>query len=67
MRIYFFAYCFANEEYLWFHDFVWTQDVDHNDDRIYVGKYHDIDGKIRMDLAYIGILALGTVMELFRL
>ena len=41
----FFAYCFANEEYLWFHDFVWTQDVDHNDDRIYVGKYHDIDGK----------------------
>lgn len=41
----FFAYCFANEEYLWFHDFVWTQDVDHNNDRIYVGKYHDIDGK----------------------
>lgn len=40
----FFAYYFAKGEYLWWHDFVWCQDTDHNDDRIYVGKYHDIDG-----------------------
>lgn len=29
---------------LWLHDFVWCSDVDHNGDRIYVGKYHDVDG-----------------------
>lgn len=29
---------------LWYHDFVWCRDTDHNGDRIYVGKYHDIDG-----------------------
>lgn len=29
---------------LWCHDFVWCCDTDHNGDRIYVGKYHDIDG-----------------------
>ena len=29
---------------LWYHDFVWCSDTDHNGDRIYVGKYHDIDG-----------------------
>ena len=29
---------------LWYHDFVWCNDVDHNGDRIYVGKYHDVDG-----------------------
>ncbi len=29
---------------LWYHDFVWCSDVDHNGDRVYVGKYHDIDG-----------------------
>ena len=29
---------------LWVHDFVWCCDKDHNGDRIYVGKYHDIDG-----------------------
>ena len=29
---------------LWEHDFVWCSDTDHNGDRIYVGKYHDIDG-----------------------
>lgn len=40
----FFAYFFAHKEYLWWHDFVWCSDVDHNGDRIYVGKYHDIDG-----------------------
>lgn len=29
---------------LWYHDFVWCSDLDHNGDRIYVGKYHDADG-----------------------
>lgn len=29
---------------LWYHDFVWCGDTDHNGDRIYVGKYHDVDG-----------------------
>ena len=29
---------------LWEHDFVWCNDLDHNGDRIYVGKYHDVDG-----------------------
>lgn len=40
----FFAYYYARREYLWLHDFVWCSDTDHNGDRIYVGKYHDIDG-----------------------
>lgn len=40
----FLAYYYLNNEFLWYHDFVWCQDVDHNGDRIYVGKYHDIDG-----------------------
>ena len=29
---------------LWYHDFVWCRDIDHNGDRIYVGKYNDVDG-----------------------
>lgn len=29
---------------LWYHDFIWCCDTDHNGDRIYVGKYHDVDG-----------------------
>ena len=29
---------------LWYHDFVWCKDFDHNGDRIYVGKYNDVDG-----------------------
>lgn len=40
----FFAYYYARNEYLWWHDFVWCRDTDHNGDRIYVGKYHDVDG-----------------------
>lgn len=40
----FFVIWFAKSEKLWYHDFVWCSDVDHNGDRIYVGKYHDIDG-----------------------
>lgn len=40
----FFAYWFCYDEKLWYHDFVWCSDTDHNGDRIYVGKYHDVDG-----------------------
>lgn len=40
----FFINCFCTGEYLWEHDFVWCDDTDHNGDRIYVGKYHDITG-----------------------
>ncbi len=40
----FFAFFLACGQYLWYHDFVWCSDTDHNGDRIYVGKYHDIDG-----------------------
>ena len=29
---------------LWKYDFVWCRDTDHNGDRIYVGKYTDVDG-----------------------
>lgn len=39
----FFAYYYANKEFLWVHDFIWCSDFDHNGDRIYVGKYYDID------------------------
>ena len=40
----FFVYWFCYDEKLWYHDFVWCSDTDHNGDRIYVGKYHDVDG-----------------------
>jgi hypothetical protein len=40
----FFVWYFLRKECLWEHDFVWCSDTDHNGDRIYVGKYHDIDG-----------------------
>ncbi|GAP72149.1 hypothetical protein SAMD00024442_25_38 [Candidatus Symbiothrix dinenymphae] len=40
----FFAYWFCTKETLWQYDFVWCNCTDHNGDRIYVGKYHDIDG-----------------------
>lgn len=40
----FFAYYFQTGAYLWYHDFVWCCDTDHNGDRIYVGKYHDVEG-----------------------
>lgn len=39
----FFAYWSAYNKILWKYDFVWCQDTDHNGDRIYVGKYCDID------------------------
>jgi hypothetical protein len=40
----FFAWWFHAKEALWRRDFVWCSDADHNGDRIYVGKYHDVDG-----------------------
>ena len=40
----FFACWFCYDGRLWYHDFVWCCDTDHNGDRIYVGKYHDVDG-----------------------
>lgn len=40
----FFSYYYAHKELLWYHDFIWCSDVDHNGDRIYVGKYNDITG-----------------------
>lgn len=40
----FFACQLLTGNFLWYHDFVWCSDTDHNGDRIYLGKYHDVDG-----------------------
>jgi hypothetical protein len=40
----FFVTWFYSGESLWSHDFVWCNDFDHSGDRIYVGKYHDLNG-----------------------
>ena len=40
----FFACWFHLKEIMWKYDFVWCSDKDHNGDRIYIGKYVDIDG-----------------------
>lgn len=40
----FFVTWLSRDIKLWYHDFVWCCDTDHNGDRIYVGKYHDVDG-----------------------
>lgn len=40
----FFAFWFARGIKLWEYEFIWCNDKDHNGDRIYVGKYTDIDG-----------------------
>lgn len=41
----FFAYWYMTAgEKLWKHDFLWCSDRDHNDDRIYVGRYEDPTG-----------------------
>lgn len=40
----FFANYFYNNTILWEYDFIWCSDNDHNGDRVYVGKYKDIDG-----------------------
>lgn len=45
---------------LWYHDFVWCSDTDHNGDRIYVGKYHDIDGINKNGFSIHRHLALRT-------
>lgn len=56
----FFAYYFYNREYLWWHDFIWCCDVDHNGDRIYVGKYNDVDGINKNGFSIHRHLALRT-------
>lgn len=40
----FFIVWLVLNEKLWYHDFVWCSDRDHNGDRVYVGKYNDVDG-----------------------
>lgn len=54
----FFAYWFYYGDKLWYHDFVWCCDTDHNGDRIYVGKYHDVDGVNKNGLSVHRHLAL---------
>ncbi len=39
----FFVAWLGKGEKLWYQDYVWCNDTDHNGDRIYVGKYHDVD------------------------
>lgn len=40
----FFSTWYYLSEYLWKHDFVWCSDHDNKGDRIYVGRYIDING-----------------------
>jgi hypothetical protein len=40
----FFSYYYQTKKHLWKYEFIWCKDLDHNGDRIYVGKYSDIDG-----------------------
>jgi len=40
----FFIYKLVYNITLWQHEFIWCSDRDHNQDRIYVGKYTDVDG-----------------------
>lgn len=54
----FFAYWFHANETLWKYDFVWCSDQDHNGDRIYIGKYIDIDGVNRNGFSIHRHLAL---------
>lgn len=37
----FFIYYFVNNIVLWSDDFIWCSNIDHNNDRIYVGKYYN--------------------------
>jgi hypothetical protein len=39
----FFVNWYFTKDYLWKYDFVWCNDLDYNGDRIYVGKYYDIN------------------------
>ena len=45
---------------LWYHDFVWCNDTDHNGERVYVGKYHDADGVNKNGFSIHRHLALRT-------
>lgn len=40
----FFISWLSLNEKLWYNDFIWCSDTDHNGDKIYVGRYNDIDG-----------------------
>jgi hypothetical protein len=40
----FFACWFVKKESLWKNDFIWCNDKDFNEDRIYVGRYYDKTG-----------------------
>lgn len=40
---FFICWYYLNEK-LWLNDFIWCDDVDHNGDRVYVGRYHDVAG-----------------------
>jgi len=40
----FFSSWFCRSECLWKNEYIWCYDLDHNGDRIYVGRYIDIDG-----------------------
>jgi hypothetical protein len=40
----FFVFFFCRNIVLWEYDFIWCQDLDHNGDIIYVGKYTDLSG-----------------------
>lgn len=40
----FFVVWLSKNVKLWYHDFIWCDEVDHNGDRIYIGKYNDVDG-----------------------
>ncbi len=40
----FFCWYFHSKgEFLWMHNYIWCSDTDHNEDRIYVGRYRDKD------------------------
>jgi hypothetical protein len=40
----FFVFFLCRNVILWEYDFIWCNDLDHNGDRIYVGKYTDVTG-----------------------
>lgn len=40
----FFVYFLIRKKILWEHDYIWCDDLDHNGDRVYVGKYTDSSG-----------------------
>ena len=56
----FFVTWFCRGIKLWYHEFVWCSDTDHNGDRIYVGKYHDVDGVNKNGFSIHRHLALRT-------